>query len=123
MNFIGNLLWIVLGGLLMAVIYFVLGVAYCITLVGIPVGVQAFKMAKLSLYPFGAKVTDNPDPMSLWHLLLNVLWIVFGGVETAMTHAMIGLILCVTIVGIPFGKQHFKLAVLALLPFGKKVIY
>lgn len=122
MKFIGNLLWLILGGLLMAVVYFLLGVLYCITILGIPVGLQAFKMAKLSLWPFGAKVTDNPDPMSLWHLFLNILWIVFGGVETAATHAIIGVILCITIIGIPFGKQHFKLAVLALMPFGKKVL-
>lgn len=122
MKFIGNLLWLVLGGLLMAVIYFLLGILYCITILGIPVGLQAFKMAKLSLWPFGAKVTDNPNPMSFWHLILNILWIVLGGVETAATHAIIGVILCVTIIGIPFGKQHFKLAVLALMPFGKKIV-
>lgn len=122
MNFIGNLLWIVFGGLLMAVIYFFLGIVYCVTIIGIPVGIQAFKMAKLSFFPFGAKVVDNPDPMSLWHLFLNILWIVFGGVEVALMHAVIGLVLCVTIIGIPFGKQHFKLAVLALMPFGKKII-
>lgn len=122
MKFIGNLLWLVLGGLLMAVVYFLLGILYCITILGIPVGLQAFKMAKLSLWPFGAKVTDNPNPMSFWHLILNILWIVLGGVETAATHAIIGVILCVTIIGIPFGKQHFKLAVLALMPFGKKIV-
>lgn len=106
----------------MAVVYFVLGCFYCITIIGIPVGVQVLKMAKLSLCPFGAKVTDNPDPMSPWHLFLNILWIVIGGVETAVTHAVIGLLLCITIIGIPFGKQHFKLAVLALMPFGKKIV-
>lgn len=122
MKFIGNLLWLILGGLLMAVVYFLLGILYCITILGIPVGLQAFKMAQLSLWPFGAKVIDNPNPMSLWHLILNILWIVLGGVETAATHAIIGAILCITIIGIPFGKQHFKLAVLALMPFGKKVV-
>lgn len=122
MNFIGNILWLVLGGLLMAVVYFILGILYCVTIIGIPVGIQAFKMAKLSFCPFGAKVVDNPDPMSTWHLLLNILWIVFGGVETAVTHFVIGAILCLTIIGIPFGKQHFKLALLALMPFGKKIL-
>ena len=106
----------------MAIVYFILGILYCITIIGIPVGLQAFKMAKLSFCPFGATVTDNPDPMSPWHLFLNILWIVIGGIETATTHAIIGIILCITIIGIPFGKQHFKLAWVALMPFGKRIM-
>ena len=121
MNVLGNILWLLLGGLLMTFAYFVLGCLYCISIIGIPVGVQVLKMAKLSFWPFGAVVTDNPNPMSTWHLFLNVLWIVFGGVETALTHGVIGLGLCLTIIGIPFGKQHFKLAAVALMPFGKKI--
>ena len=105
----------------MAIGYLLLGVAYCITIIGIPVGLQLFKMAGLSFCPFGRVVTDRNGQMGCWSLFLNILWIVFGGIEMALTHAILGLIFCITIVGIPFGKQHFKLAVLALMPFGKVI--
>lgn len=105
----------------MSAAYFFLGVVYCISIIGIPVGLQLFKMATLSLYPFGRNVSDRNDHMGCWPLFLNILWILFGGIEMAFMHAFLGLIFCVTIVGIPFGKQHFKLAVLAVMPFGKEI--
>ena len=121
MSFLGNLIWVVFGGLLMSLGYLLLGIVYCITIIGIPVGVQLFKMASLSLFPFGREVTDKNGQMGGFSLLLNILWIVFGGIEMALSHAILGLIFCVTIIGIPFGMQHFKLALLALLPFGKEI--
>lgn len=121
MTLLGNLIWIVFGGLLLSLCYLLLGVLYCITIIGIPVGLQLFKMAGLSFCPFGRKVTDKNGQMGCWSLFLNILWIVFGGVEMAITHAVLGLLFCITIIGIPFGKQHFKLAVLALMPFGKTI--
>lgn len=121
MSFLGNLIWVVFGGLFMALGYLFLGILYCITIIGIPVGIQLFKMAGLSLWPFGRVVTDRNGQMGFGSLLLNVLWIVFGGVEMALSHAVLGLVFCITIIGIPFGKQHFKLAVLALMPFGKEI--
>ncbi len=121
MSLIGNIIWVVFGGLVMAAAYFILAIAYCVTIIGIPVGVQLFKMAGLSLFPFGRVVRDRNGEMGCWSMFLNILWIVFGGIEMALTHAVMGLIFCVTIVGIPFGKQHFKLALLALMPFGKEI--
>ena len=121
MSLLGNLVWLVFGGLLMSACYFVMGLLYCITIIGIPVGVQLFKLGLLSLSPFGHDVVDRGGAMGCWSLFLNVLWIVFGGIEMALTHAVIGLLFCITIVGIPFGMQHFKLAVLALTPFGKEI--
>ena len=121
MSFLGNLIWVVFGGLLMSLGYLLLGIVYCISIIGIPVGVQLFKMASLSLFPFGREVTDKHGQMSLFSLFLNILWIVFGGIEMALSHAVLGLLFCITIVGIPFGVQHFKLALLALLPFGKEI--
>lgn len=121
MSFIGNLIWVVFGGLLMSLGYLLLGIVYCLSIIGIPVGMQLFKMASLSLFPFGREVTDKNGQMSLFSLFLNILWIVFGGIEMALSHAVLGLIFCVTIIGIPFGVQHFKLALLALLPFGKEI--
>ena len=101
--------------------YLLLGVLYCCTIVGIPVGLQLFKMASLSFLPFGHDVVDRNGQMGCWSLFLNILWIVFGGIEMALAHAMLGLLFCITVVGIPFGLQHFKLAVLAMLPFGKEI--
>lgn len=122
MSLLGNLVWLVFGGLLMSACYFVMGLLYCITIIGIPVGVQLFKLGLLSLSPFGHDVVDRGGAMGCWSIFLNVLWIVFGGLEMAFTHAVIGLLFCITIVGIPFGLQHFKLAILALTPFGKEIV-
>ena len=121
MSFLGNLIWVVFGGLLMSLGYLFLGLIYCITIIGIPVGLQLFKLASLSLFPFGREATDKNGQMSVFSLFLNILWIVFGGIEMALSHAVLGLLFCITIVGIPFGVQHFKLALLALLPFGKEI--
>ena len=121
MLLLGNMIGIVCGGLRMSAAYFFLGIVYCISIVGIPVGLQLFKMAGLSLYPFGREVRDRNGEMGCWSMFLNILWIVFGGVEMALGHAVIGLFFCITVVGIPFGLQHFKLAVLALMPFGKEI--
>lgn len=121
MSFIGNLIWIVFGGLLTSLGYLLLGVVYCITIIGIPVGLQLFKMAGLALMPFGRNVSDRNGQMGCWPMFFNVLWIVFGGIEMALSHAVLGLLFCATVVGIPFGLQHFKLALLALVPFGKEI--
>ena len=122
MSLLGNLVWLIFGGLLMSVSYFILGLAYCVTVIGIPIGVQLFKLGMLSLSPFGHDVVEKGGAMGCWSLFLNVLWIVGGGLEMALTHFVIGLLFCVTIVGIPFGFQHFKLAMLALMPFGKEIV-
>lgn len=121
MTFLGNLIWIVFGGLILSICYLVMGVLFCVTIIGIPVGLQLFKLANLSLFPFGRDVVEQNEPMGCWTLFLNILWIVCGGLEMAMAHVSLGLIFCITIVGIPFGLQHFKLALLALLPFGKEI--
>lgn len=121
MSLLGNIVWIVFGGLIMSVAYLVLGVLYCLTIIGVPVGLQLFKLASLSLCPFGRDVRDTPTATGCWSLCLNVLWVLFGGLEMALAHASIGLLFCVTIIGIPFGLQHFKLSLLALVPFGKEI--
>ena len=119
MRFLGNVLWIICGGLLSAIGWWIAGVLWCITVVGIPVGMQCFKLSSISLNPFGKDVVDEGGVISL---LLNIIWIIFSGIELALGNAIIGCILCITIVGIPFGKQFFKIAKLALFPFGCKVV-
>ena len=118
MRLIGNILWFILGGFVMALGWFITGLLWCITIIGIPIGLQAFKIAKLSLFPFGKKVKLGHGAGSL---ILNVLWLIFGGLSLAIGSFIIGCLFCITIIGIPFGKQHFKLAKLALLPFGATI--
>ena len=118
MTFLGNLLWLVSGGLLVSLGWFVSGLLWCLTVVGIPWGIQCFKFAKLSLAPFGKEVIPGGGAPSL---IANVLWLMISGIPMAMGHVIAGAILCLTIVGIPFGRQHFKLAALALTPFGARV--
>ena len=116
---LGNILWILFGGLLSALCWFLAGCVCCITIIGIPVGLQCFKFAKLALCPFGRIIYYGN--MSSGSVLLNVLWILLCGIELAVASAMMGIICCLTIIGIPFGLQHFKFAALALMPFGAKI--
>jgi len=118
MSCLGNVLWMIFCGIILSICWAITGLLWCITIVGIPVGVQCFKLAGLSLAPFGRQVNYGGGPVSF---LLNLLWIIFGGFELAIISAMIGCVLCVTIIGIPFGTQCFKLAKLALMPFGTTV--
>ena len=117
MKFIGNLLWFFLTGLGTALAWLFLGIVWCITIIGIPFGLQAFKMAKLSLFPFGKTVNTNFGK----HPIANLIWFIFGGFGIALGFLFTGIFWCITIIGIPFGKQCFKLTKLALMPFGATV--
>ena len=122
MNIIGNILWVVLGGIVISLYYAVVGLLFCITIVGIPFGLQLMKIAGLALWPFGRQIVPGPSDGGCLSLLMNIIWILFGGIEIALLHVGFGLFFCVTIIGIPFGVQHFKMALLALTPFGKEII-
>ena len=111
MGCLGNLLWFIFGGALSGLSWCLAGCLWCISIVGIPVGVQCFKLASLSFFPFGKEVQYGGGAGSL---LLNILWLILSGLPLTVEHAALGVLLCVTIVGIPFGLQHFKLAKLAL---------
>lgn len=117
MKLIGNILWFLLTGFGTAIAWFVLGLAWCVTIVGIPFGLQAFKLAKLSLFPFGKTVNGNFGK----HAILNAIWIILGGFSLFFMFLFTGIFWCITIIGIPFGKQCFKLAKLSLAPFGATV--
>ncbi|MBE6831919.1 YccF domain-containing protein [Clostridium sp. KNHs216] len=118
MGCLGNLIWFVFGGLIMGLSWLLVGILWCITIVGIPVGIQCFKFAELAFFPFGKEVSFGGGVGSF---LLNILWLVFGGFALAVEAAAIGGLFCLTIVGIPFGLQCFKIAKLALMPFGASV--
>ena len=117
MRFIANIIWIIFGGLILAAAWALLGVILCITIIGIPFGVQCFKVAKLVFAPFGKKVYTNFDK----HPIANILWCLFCGWELALGHLVSGLLCCVTIVAIPLGLQSFKMMKLAFIPFGSSV--
>lgn len=118
MSGIGNLLWIIFGGWIQAFTWFLIGCLWSITIIGLPIGRQCFKFARLTLSPFGKTIEYGSG---LGSLFLNILWLLFGGLPIAAEAALIGIAQCVTIIGIPFGLQSFKFAALALMPFGAKV--
>ena len=121
MNLFLNVIWLVFGGIMIAIEYAVSSVLMMITIIGIPFGLQTLKLAILALWPFGTSVVDDGWPSGCLAGLMNVIWWFVGGFVIALSHLFWGLIFCITIVGIPFGLQHFKLMRLALFPFGNSV--
>jgi len=122
MNLLGNIIWLIFGGLMAALGYFFGGIVLCITVIGVPWGLQCFKLAGVVLWPFGKKVVNDSDNMGCLNILFNLIWILCGGLYTAIVHIVMGAILCLTIIGIPWGKQHFKLVEISLMPFGRRIV-
>lgn len=118
MGCLGNILWFIFGGFLSGLGWLLAGCLWCITIVGIPWGMQCFKFARLSFFPFGKEIEYGGGVGSL---LLNIIWLLISGIPLALGSAVMGCVLCITVIGIPFGLQHFKLAKLALMPFGSRV--
>ena len=118
MSCLGNLLWFLCCGLWQGLSWLLAGLLWCVTIVGIPIGLQCFKFASLAFLPFGKEVRYGGGTVSL---LLNLIWILVSGIPLAVTAAANGILLCCTIIGIPFGLQCFKMAKLALMPFGTEV--
>jgi uncharacterized membrane protein YccF (DUF307 family) len=123
MNFIGNIIWLIFGGFLAALGYIVGGFVLCITVIGIPWGMQCFKIASLVLWPFGKKVVSSYSGSGCLSTLCNIIWLICGGFYTAIIHLIFAAILFITIIGIPFARQHLKLGELSLMPFGKSIVY
>lgn len=123
MKILGNLIWLIFGGILIAIEYFIGSLILMVTIVGIPFGLQTLKMASLSIWPFGrtSRVTERSS--GCLSILMNVLWLLCGGIWIAITHAFFGIFLCITIIGIPFGIQHFKLTEVAINPFGREIVH
>lgn len=121
MNSIGNIFWLLLGGILIALIYYMVGLVMCLTLIGIPFGIQLFKLGTYSLWPFGHELVDGPNEPGCVSVVMNLLWILLGWWEIALLHVVCGIIFLLTIVGIPFALQHFKMAFASIFPFGKEI--
>ena len=121
MNLILNIIWLILGGFIIAVGY-VLGAALlCLTIIGIPFGIQCFKLAGLALAPFGREVREKEPPSGALAVIMNVIWIILPGLELAVLHLFLALFFAITIIGLPIAAQHLKMTRLALLPFGFEV--
>lgn len=118
MRAVGNILWFFLGGIFIFLEYFLAGILLCITIIGIPFGIQCFKLAFAHLAPFGKEVISQPDAHGPVNVFFNIFWALFAGIWIALTHILWGILLCLSIIGIPFGLQHFKLMSLCFAPFG-----
>lgn len=118
MGCLGNIIWFLCGGFISGVSWLLIGCLWCITIVGIPVGLQCFKFASLCFFPFGKEIEYGGGVGSLF---LNILWLIVSGIPLAIESFTMGVILCMTIIGIPFGMQHFKIAKLAVMPFGARI--
>ena len=121
MRILGNIIWLIVGGFIIALEYAIASLCLMITIIGIPFGLQTMKLALLALCPFGSKVIDKGSGGCL-PVIMNVLWIVVGGLCICLTHLLFGILFYITLIGIPFGNQHFKMAKLALTPFGKDIV-
>ena len=117
-----NILWLVFGGIFTAIEYVVASLLLMLTIVGIPFGMQTLKLAGLALWPFGKEVRSGARTDGCLYVLMNLLWILLGGIWICLSHLAFGALLCITVIGIPFGLQHFKLAAVSLTPFGKDIV-
>jgi uncharacterized membrane protein YccF (DUF307 family) len=122
MKTLGNIIWVLFGGIFIAIEYLLGSVALMITIIGIPFGLQSLKLAEMALWPFGRKVKQRETASGCLSLLMNVIWFFVGGIPIVLTHLLFGILFYMTIIGIPFGNQHFKLMKLALTPFGKEIV-
>ena len=125
MRLLGNLIWLVFGGLATGIGWWVAGLLAAITIIGIPFAIAAFRIGTFSFWPFGREVVDRPEPGETRRLLVvlgNIVWILLGGIWLALAHLFFALLLAITIIGIPFAIQHLKLAQLSLTPYGKMIV-
>ncbi len=123
MRLLGNIIWLLCGGLITAMEYLVASLVLLITIIGIPFALQTIKLAMLELWPFGAEIRTRENQPGCLSTLMNFIWLFVGGFWIFLTHLVFGFLLGITIIGIPFAKQHFKLAHLALTPFGREVVF
>ena len=122
MKFLGNIVWWIFGGLATAIEYFVASIAMMVTIVGIPFGLQTLKIGLMTLMPFNTTIKEKPKANGFITLLMNIIWFFVGGIWITLTHVVFGILLTITIIGIPFAKQHFKLASISMTPFGKELV-
>jgi uncharacterized membrane protein YccF (DUF307 family) len=121
MSLLGNIVFFIFGGFAIFLGYLLGGIVLCLTIIGIPFGIQCFKRAGGVLAPFGREVRETEPPGGPLALIMNIMWIILPGLELAIMHLFLAAFFAITIVGIPIAAQHIKLLPLALLPFGRVV--
>ena len=122
MRIIGNILWLILGGLPMAIAYAFAGLVMFVLIITIPFGIQAFKLAGFALWPFGRVMVEIPGKGGCLNTTGNVIWVVVAGIWLAIGHIISAFLLAITIIGIPFAVANVKLAGAALVPFGRTIM-
>lgn len=122
MSLLLNILWFVLGGFLVSLAYILGGIVLCITIIGIPFGIQCFKLSILGMAPFGREIRETEPPGGAISIIMNVIWILLPGLELALLHLLFAAFFAITIIGLPFALQHLKMTRLAILPFGFRVV-
>jgi len=121
MRFVLNVVWLIFGGLALVMGYLVAGVLCCMLIVTIPFGIAAFRIALYALWPFGRTVVDAPTA-GVGSALGNIIWLLLAGLWITIGHFVAGVVLCVTVIGIPLGLAHFKLMPVSLMPLGKQIV-
>jgi len=122
MKILGNIIWLLFGGIFIALEYLVSSIVLIVSIIGIPFGLQTLKLAGLALWPFGSEVRNKQGDVGCLSTIMNLIWLLIGGIWICLTHVCFGILFTITIIGIPFGMQHFKLAGLALTPFGREIV-
>jgi len=122
LKILGNIIWLVFGGVFIAIEYAISSVLLMITFIGIPFGLQTLKLASLAIWPFGREAVFTERSTGCLSTIMNILWLLLGGICIAISHAIFGVFFYITLIGIPFGNQHFKLASIALFPFGRTIV-
>jgi uncharacterized membrane protein YccF (DUF307 family) len=121
MNLLLNIVWLIFGGFIVVVAYLLGAILLCLTVIGIPFGVQCFKLAGLAIAPFGREVREKEPPGGCVAVVMNIIWIILPGLELALFHLFMALFFAITIIGLPLAAQHLKMTRLALIPFGFEV--
>ena len=121
MNLLLNIIWLILGGFIVVLAYVLGGILLCLTIIGIPFGFQCFKLAGLAVAPFGSEVREKEPPGGAIAVIMNIIWIILPGLELALFHLAMAVLLGITIIGLPLAAQHLKMTRLAILPFGAEV--
>jgi len=122
MSIVLNILWFIFGGFLIALAYILGGLLLCLTIIGIPFGIQCFKLSILGMAPFGQEIREKEPPGGVIAIIMNVIWIILPGLELALMHLFLAAFFALTIIGLPFAAQHLKMTRLAILPFGYKAV-
>ena len=121
MNLLLNIIWLILGGFIVVIAYLLGGILLCVTIIGIPFGIQCFKLSGLALMPFGREIREKEPPSGALAVIMNVIWIILPGLELAVFHLIMALLFALTIIGLPLAAQHLKMTRIAILPFGLEV--